>query len=134
MFGSMHAASTITSTKPSSQHMPIDDRMPSGTALAALDASSDMCTQESNAPMVQMGDSHASIKVQPLGHVVRLSSVAKMNLPSLRALLMPTGRAMMVAMQRATLRKTANVCILFMILLAVDARTPWEMTVARKTA
>lgn len=97
----MHAASTITITKPRPQHIPIELRMPSGTALAALLASSLMWTQLSKAPMVQMGDSHASMKAQPVGQVVRFSRVAKMKCPSLRLLAMPTGSAMMVERIRA---------------------------------
>lgn len=44
-----------------------------GTALAAFTHSSDMWTQESNAPMVQMGESQESMKAQPVGQVVRFS-------------------------------------------------------------
>lgn len=98
---SMQAASTITITNPRPQHMPMEDRMPRGTAFAALDASSDMCTHESKAPMVQMGDSQASMNAQPVGQVVRFATLAKMNSPSLRWLALPTGSATMVARIRA---------------------------------
>lgn len=77
--------------------MPMELRIPKGTALAALLASSDMCTHESKAPMVQMGDNHASMNVQPCGHVVKFSNWAKMKWPSLRSPARPMGSAMMVA-------------------------------------
>jgi hypothetical protein len=48
----MHAAMTMTRIKPKSQQEPMDMMMPYGTAFVALAASSDMCTQESNAPIV----------------------------------------------------------------------------------
>lgn len=41
-------------TNPRPQHMPMELKIPRGTALAALLASSDMCTHESNAPIVQI--------------------------------------------------------------------------------
>lgn len=81
--------------------MPMELRMPRGTALAALLASSDICTQESKAPMVHIGESQASIKAQPVGHVVRFSTSAKIKCPSLRWLALPTGSAMIVARIRA---------------------------------
>lgn len=101
MFGSIHAASTMTITNPRPQHIPIELRMPSGTAFAALLASSLMWTQLSKAPMVQIGDSHASMKAQPVGQVVRFSTVAKMKCPSLRLFAIPTGSAMIVERIRA---------------------------------
>lgn len=36
-------------------------------------------TQESNAPIVQMGDNHAKMNVQPVGHVVIFSTSANMK-------------------------------------------------------
>ena len=69
----MQAAITMTITKPKTQHIPIELRIPRGTALVALAASSDICTQESNAPIVQIGDNQLSIKAQPVGQVVRFS-------------------------------------------------------------
>ena len=60
-----------------------------------------LCTQESNAPMVQIGDSHASMNVQPVGHSVRFITSAKIKWPSLRLDARPTGRAMMVLRIRA---------------------------------
>lgn len=101
MFGSIHAASTMTITNPRPQHIPIELRMPNGTAFAALLASSLMWTQLSKAPMVQIGDSHASMKAQPVGQVVRFSTVAKMKCPSLRLFAIPTGSAMIVERIRA---------------------------------
>lgn len=59
---------------PRAQHDPIDHKIPSGTARAACVASSLMCTQESKAPMVQIGDSQASMNAQPDGQVVRFST------------------------------------------------------------
>lgn len=50
--------------------------------------------------MVQMGDSHASMNVQPCGHVVKFSIWAKMKWPSLRSPDRPIGSAMMVARMR----------------------------------
>jgi len=73
----MHAAITIKITNPRTQQEPMDIMIPYGTALAAFDASSLICTQESKAPIVQIGESHASIKDQPVGQVVRFSSWAK---------------------------------------------------------
>lgn len=79
----------------------MDERMPKGTALAALDASSDICTHESNAPIVQIGDSQASMKAHPVGHVVKFSTLAKMKWPLLRSPDLPIGSAMIVATMRA---------------------------------
>ena len=76
--GLMHAASTIMMMKPKNQHDPIDIRIPKGTAFVALAASSLMCTQLSNEPIVQMGDSQLSMKAHPVGHVVRLPVSANM--------------------------------------------------------
>ena len=65
--------------KPKNQHEPMDMRMPKGTALVALAASSLMWTHESKAPMVQIGDSQLSMNAHPAGHVVRLAVSAKMK-------------------------------------------------------
>ncbi len=39
-------------------------------------------TQESNPPMVQIGDSHASMNAHPVGQVVKFSTLEKMKAPS----------------------------------------------------
>lgn len=65
----MQAVRTIIIMKPRIQQAPVDIIMPRGTALDALFASSDMWTQESKPPIVQMGESQESMKAQPTGHV-----------------------------------------------------------------
>lgn len=50
--------------------------------------------------MVQIGDNHASINVQPCGHVDKFSNCVKMNLPSLSSPDRPMGSAMIVATMR----------------------------------
>ncbi len=50
--GFMHAAITMVRMKPKNQHEPMAIIMPYGTARVALAASSDMCTHESNPPIV----------------------------------------------------------------------------------
>lgn len=51
----MVAAMTIMRIKPKSQQEALDAMIPTGTALLAFLASSDMCTQLSKAPMVLCG-------------------------------------------------------------------------------
>jgi hypothetical protein len=58
-------------------HIPVDVIIPNGTARAACVASSLICTHESNAPIVQIGDNHAIINAQPVGHVVKFSTSPK---------------------------------------------------------
>src|SRR6266498_5225210 len=106
--GLMQAARTITMTNPNSQQEPMAIRIPYGTALVALVASSDMCTQLSNPPTVQIAESHESMKVHPLGQRVMFSVCAKMYPPSLRCFL-PIGRAMIVANIRMKFRMTKTV-------------------------
>jgi hypothetical protein len=62
-----------------------------------------MWTQESKAPIVQIGESQASINAHPVGHVVRFSNfpktyVPELMLPPLTAL--PMGNARTVAMTK----------------------------------
>ena len=93
---------TMQRIQPKSQHEPIDIRIPYGIALVALDASSDICTHESNAPIVQIGDNHyvvivsehsskmhtlltESMKAHPVGQVVRFAVSAKMKCALLRS-------------------------------------------------
>ena len=64
------AAITVSDRNPKTPHMPAEHIMPIGTAREACVASSLICTHESKAPIVQMGDSQAMIKAQPVGHVV----------------------------------------------------------------
>jgi hypothetical protein len=129
---SMTAAMTIRMTKPRPQASPMAETMPRGTALAALEASSLMCTVESKEPMVQSGDSQASIKAQPWGHVVRFSSWVKMKAPLLRfADGVATGSAMMVPRMSVRFSTTATLCSLPMILASVEARTPCDRTMQR---
>jgi hypothetical protein len=90
MSGFIHAEITIKTRNPRSHEAPIAPIIPRGTALAALCAeealvfyvlmgvqmcvpSSDICTQESKSPMVQIGDIQANIKAQPVGQVVKFS-------------------------------------------------------------
>lgn len=68
-------------------------RSDQGTPVHLVDI---LWTHESKAPIVQMGESQASIKVQPVGHSVRLLMSAKMKWPSLRLEARPIGSAMMV--------------------------------------
>lgn len=95
-----------------------------------------MWTQESKAPIVQMGLSQESMNAHPVGQVVRFSVWAKMKCASLRSLerCFPTGRAIMVATMRMMFMATKTVCSFPMILDKVEARTPWSRTQQRKTA
>lgn len=129
----MHAAITMQQIQPNSQHAPMENKMPNGTAFVAFAASSLMWTAESNPPMVQMGDSHESIKVQPAGQVVRFSTWVKIYEAELRWSA-PMGRAMMVARIKTKFMITKIVCIFPITLAMVEAIRPWQATVARKTA
>ena len=73
------------------------------------------------------------MKAQPAGHVVRFSTLVKMNEPELRWCL-PIGKAMIVAKMRTKFITTKTVCSLPMILARVDAMRAWQATVQRKTA
>lgn len=91
--------------KPKMPHSPLDHRIPNGTARAALVASSLIWTQESNAPIVHIGESQASMNAHPLGQVVWSSNCPKTYepefiVPPLSTL--PIGSAMTVAMTRPT--------------------------------
>jgi hypothetical protein len=112
-------------------------------------------TQESNAPIVQIGDNQASMNAHPVGQPVIFSTVAKMKLPSFRFAAAPMGSAMIVAKMRARFytetwvsylrapresgvvrlhtMNTANDCSLPMIFESVEARMPWVMTHTMKT-
>jgi hypothetical protein len=50
---------------------PVAIKMPYGTALAVVDASSLMCKQESKQLIVRMDESQASINAQPVGQVAK---------------------------------------------------------------
>lgn len=85
-------------------------------------------------PIVQMGESHDSMKDHPVGQVVRLAVEAKIQVPLFREVERPMGSAMIVATIRTKFITTNAVCILPMILLKLLARIPWDTTHARKTA
>lgn len=103
------------------------------TALVALAASSDMCTAESNPPMVHMGDSQDNMNAHPVGHVVRFSTWVKIYDALLRALA-PIGSAIMVARMRTKFITTKTVWSLPITRAMVEAIRPWVATVARKVA
>ncbi len=67
----MVAAMVMQHMKPKTQQLAIENRIPNGAALVAFVASSEIWTAESKPPIVQMGLSHASMKAQPEGQVVR---------------------------------------------------------------
>ena len=59
---------TTIITQPKTPHMEMEVMMPMGMVRVALVHSSDMCTHESKAPMVQMAGNHACDNcVQPMG-------------------------------------------------------------------
>lgn len=129
----MVAAMTIMRMKPKSQQEALDAMIPTGTALLAFRASSDMCTQLSNEPIVQIGLSHESMNVHPVGQDVRFSVCVKIYLAECRRFLAPMGSAMIVAAMRTKFMKTNTVWSLPMILDMTDERTAWQRTAARKT-
>lgn len=127
-------------------------RMPYGTALGALEASSDICTQESKPPIVQIGESHVRNHAKPGDHVVKLSVWLKMYFASLRSCFRPMGSAITVAAMRMKFalpsklvafnscvscnctHTTKTVCNLAIALEMVDASTPWTKTQHMNTA
>lgn len=64
------AARTAFKKKPMIQQHPTEATVPIGTAFLGLLASSLIWTQESNAPIVQIGHSQDSMNAQPVGQVV----------------------------------------------------------------
>ena len=107
-----HAASTAVTRKPNIQQPPIDASIPMGTALVGFLASSLIWTQESNAPIVQIGDSQESIKVHPDGHAVSFIAWLKTYFAELIGILrtrMLTGNAMIVTRIKAKLAMTNQV-------------------------
>lgn len=107
------AARIVFKKKPMIQQHPTEATVPAGTAFLGLLASSLICTQESNAPIVQIGHNQDSIKVQPVGHVVpSLAILPKtvlaelMGMPLIRIL---TGKAITVATINAILATTNQV-------------------------
>jgi len=99
----------------------------------AFAASSLICTQESNPPIVQIGDSQERNHAKPAGHVVKFALVPKMNFPSFLWEDRPMGSAIMVAMIRTKLATTNAVCSFPIALEMVDASTPWQSTQHMKT-
>ena len=101
------AAMMAKDKNPRIPQRPDDAIMPSGTARVACVASSLMCTHESNAPIVHMGESQASMKAQPSGQVVKFSTWPKTYAPELIGGLFscfPMGSAMAVATTRPMFR------------------------------
>jgi len=58
----MQATMTITQSQPRIPAQEIAPTIAAGTAFEALDASSEMCTQESKPPIDQTGESQASLR------------------------------------------------------------------------
>jgi hypothetical protein len=129
--------------QPKSQHEPIENKIPSGTALTALAASSLqvcqnliglrtgpsgqaclICTAESNPPMVQIGLSQDSMNAHPDGQVVRFSTCVKIYEALFRDDPAPMGKAIMVAKIRTKFIITNTDCNLPITLAMVDAITP----------
>lgn len=124
--------------KPMIQQHPTEATVPAGTAFFGLLASSLICTQESNAPMVQIGQSQDSIKVQPVGHVIPSLAIWPNTVPAeligtplIRIL---TGNAITVAIINAMLAITNQVWRWCIILAQKVASRPWQSTVATKMA
>lgn len=123
------------------------------SALSKIPGPGRIHTQASKDPIVQIGDSHASMNAHPVGQVVRFSTCENMNAPLFRLdEAVPTGMAMIVPRISATFcsqpvrevicsdpkvdihtMKTLKLCIRPMIFERVDARTPWVRTVIMKT-
>lgn len=108
-----HAARMAFKKKPMIQQHPTEATVPIGTAFFGLLASSLICTQESNAPIVQIGDIQDSINVQPIGHVIPSLEIwpntvlaELIGTPLIRIL---TGKAMTVAIINAMLATTNQV-------------------------
>lgn len=106
------AANIELTKKPRIQQHPMDAIIPIGTALVGFLASSLMCTQESKAPIVQIGHSHDSINAQPVGHVVSFSERPKTTLAELigtSLMRILTGKAITVATIKAKFAATNQV-------------------------
>jgi len=58
----MQATMTMTQSQPRTPAQEIAPTIAAGTAVEALEASSEMCTQESKPPIDQTGDSQATIR------------------------------------------------------------------------
>ena len=129
----MVAAMVMTRKNPNSQQLPMLMIMPYGTAFVAFAASSLICTQLSNDPIVQIGLSQLNINAHPVGHVVKFSVRPKIYPMEFLALAFPTGSAMIVATMRAKFMTTKTVCSLPMTRDRVEASTPWQSTAPRKT-
>ena len=84
--------------------------------------------------LTQIGLSHESINAQPVGQVVRLAVVAKIQVASFLSLARPIGKAMIVAKMRTKFITTNAVCSFPITLLKLLARMPWQITQARNTA
>jgi hypothetical protein len=124
-------------------------RIPYGTALVALEASSDMWTQESKAPIVQIGLSQLRNQAHPGVHVVKFPVVPNMYLASFRWLARPIGSAITVAAMSTKLAlgvilacvfnanllpyTTKTVCKFAIAFEMVDASTPCTSTQHMKT-
>lgn len=132
------AARIAFKTKPKTQQHPTEATVPIGTAVLGLLASSLICTQESNAPIVQIGHSQDSIKVQPVGHSVPSLAIWPKTVPAeligTPLTRMLTGKAIIVAIINAMLATTNQVWRWCMILAQKVASRPWQSTVAIKIA
>jgi hypothetical protein len=58
----MQATITMTDNHPKTPAQEIAPTIAPGTAVDAFEASSEMCTQESNPPILQTGDNQATIR------------------------------------------------------------------------
>lgn len=132
------AARTAFKKKPMIQQHPTEATVPIGTAFLGLLASSLIWTQESNAPIVQIGHSQDSMNAQPVGQVVPSLAIWPNTVPAeligtplMRIL---TGKAITVAIISAMLAMTNQVWRWCMTLAQKVASRPWQSTVATKMA
>ncbi|KAH3686478.1 hypothetical protein WICPIJ_002547, partial [Wickerhamomyces pijperi] len=94
--GPIQALMTIKMKNPKIQQLVMAPSIPIGTFLVGFFTSSDMCTHESNPPMVQQAVMNPNWKkAQPGVQLDKFSTSPKMNLASLKptVLAVPIGRA-----------------------------------------
>ena len=84
--------------------------------------------------LTQIGLNQDSMNAQPVGQVVRLAVVAKIQVASFLSLALPIGKAIIVAKMRTKFITTKAVCSFPMTLLKLLAKIPWQITQARNTA
>ena len=84
--------------------------------------------------LTQIGLNQDSMNAQPVGQVVRLAVVAKIQVASFLSLALPIGKAIIVAKMRTKFITTKAVCSFPMTLLKLLAKIPWQITQAKNTA